>query len=138
VIPSTPVKMKPTKLKPAARPRLPCSVPPIRPMKMNGKIRLKTRRPRSRNSLTTSREATVRIALSSVTELLHRRPNDLQVGIFERRCVRLQHRQRLVDGPDHLLGAAAVQHHLEGPRLPHRQMERVELAAQLRSVGGVQ
>ena len=65
VIPSTPVKMKPMKLKPAARPRLLCRVPPISPTKMNGKTRVKTSRVRSRKSLVTSREATVRIAFSS-------------------------------------------------------------------------
>src|SRR6266566_6597798 len=131
-MPSTPVNVKPMKLKPAALPRFSCSVPPIRNISRNGKTNAPMRRARSRRNLNRSRSAMAAIAFSSFIS------QDLQVGVFQRPLARSQSSQRNVEAADHLVRGAAVELHGEGAILFEMQLQVHELAPQLGAVGGVQ
>src|SRR4051794_37758384 len=85
VMPRTPVKVKPMKLKPAPRPRLSCTVLPNRNRSRNGTRTARTSRLRSRRNLKRSRVAIATIALSSVMG------QDPQVHVLEAGLPRPQH-----------------------------------------------
>src|SRR5436190_5086121 len=132
VIPRTPVKVNPMKLKPAALPRLSWSVPPIRNISRNGKTNAPMRRARSRRNLNRSRSAMAAIAFSSFIG------EDLQVGVFQRWLARAQSSQPNVEAPDHLVRGAAVEPDREGAVLFEIQVQLLQLEPQLSAVGGVQ
>src|SRR6266581_1670474 len=102
------------------------------PMKMSGKLKSATIRVRSRRSLMRSRCASVRTPESSC--ILQPRPDDLEIGILEGRCVRAYDREGRLDGAQHRMNAAAGQHDLERPVAGDRELEARELFAQATAV----
>src|SRR5712691_3725023 len=102
---STPVNTKWSRLIPARSPKPACNVVPRMPMKMSGNEKSAMMRCRSRSSLTKSRWARTRIADASFMRLAH----DLEVGVLEARGVRLDDRERRLDGPQERVGAVAIE-----------------------------
>src|SRR2546421_8722902 len=103
VMPSTPVKVKPMKLKPAARPRLSCTVLPNRNMSRNGTRTARTSRLRSRRNLKRSRVAIATIALSSVMG------QDAQVHVLEAGLPRPHHGERCCEHAHELVRRSAIE-----------------------------
>src|SRR5947209_6863636 len=111
VMPSTPVKVKAMKSKPAARPKLRCSVLPNRNMSRNGTRTDRASRLRSRRNLTRSRVAIAALALSS---FIGQEP---RVQILETCPPRPHHRERCRERAHELLRWPALAGDPEGPVL---------------------
>src|ERR1700737_3650021 len=135
VMPSTPVKVNPMKLKPAAFPRLSCRVPPIRNMIKKGKMNAPIRRWRSRMNLRMSREAMAAMAFKSLTGLLRQDP---QVGILEGRLPCAQPRDRDFQRTHHLIHRAAGEADCERPVFLEIKLHLAQLFAKLGAVGRIQ
>src|SRR3979409_583832 len=131
VMPSTPVKVKPMKLNPAALPRLSCRVPPISVISRKGKTKVPTMRVRSRRNLARSREAIAATALSSLTG------QDPQVGVLEGWRLGSKQAQWRCQLADHLVRTATLQADLEDAVLLEAQVESPELFSQPIAVGRV-
>src|SRR5579859_3509211 len=109
-MPRKPVKVKPMKLNPTERPRFSCRVPPRRTTIANGNTTAAISRPGSRRNFSRSRAA---IAATAFISLIADR-QDLEVRLLERRGLRPQHRQWLVDGAHDLVCRASIE--LDGER----------------------
>src|SRR5438105_9640465 len=132
VIPRTPVNVKPMKLKPAARPRFSCRVPPIKNMGKNGKAKVPIRRPGSRRNLSRSRVAMTPIACISFIG------QDPQVSILEGRRMRAHDSQRRRQRLHDLRRSPSVQLELKGSLAFVPQPLRLKLALERRAVRGVE
>src|SRR5919204_2490981 len=117
VRPRTPVKVKPMKLKPAARPRLICTVRPNRNGSRNGTRTARTSRLRSRRNLKKSRVAIAAIALSSVMG------QDPQVHVLEAGLPRAHHGKRCREHAYELVRRPAIEGDQEMPVLLEAHLE---------------
>src|SRR5437016_444033 len=131
VMPSTPVKVKPMKSKPAARPRLRCSVLPSRNMSRNGTRTARASRLRSRRNLTRSRVAIAALALSSCIG------QEPRVHILEACLPRPHHRERCRERAHQLVRRPALAGAPERPVLVEARGEPDEPAPERFAVCGV-
>src|SRR5258708_31843680 len=130
VMPSTPVNVKPMKLKPAAWPRLSCAVVPNKNMSRNGNRNDPISRVRSRRNLSRSRAAMAAMALSS---FIGKNP---EIDIVEARLPRPQHGERCLELAHEGVRRPAIQGDMEPSVFVEGHVETHELAPQRYPVRG--